>query len=76
MKEAAKKACPDFEKNLENCGCTYAACSRKGMCCECIAHHRKKNQIPGCLFPEDAEKTYDRSLARFIEAMRGRDAIG
>jgi len=24
-------------------------------------------QLPGCLFPPDAEKTYDRSLEKFIE---------
>lgn len=24
------------------------------------------NELPACLFPDDVEKTYDRSLRRFI----------
>ena len=60
--------CTELKKNLDRCGCTYIACSRKGLCCECVAHHRKKNEIPGCFFPPEDEKTYDRSLARFIKA--------
>ncbi|WP_281246395.1 hypothetical protein [Desulfoscipio geothermicus] len=34
------------------------------LCCECIAYHRKNGEAPGCLFPPEVEKTYDRSLAR------------
>jgi hypothetical protein len=60
--------CPNVDRNLDRCGCTYVACSRKGKCCECVAHHLKKNEIPGCFFPSDAEKTYDRSVAAFIRA--------
>ena len=26
--------------NLKNCACTYEPCGRKGVCCECVAHHR------------------------------------
>jgi hypothetical protein len=54
------------EKNQENCKCTYE-CERKGMCCECIKHHREKGELPACYFSEEAEKTYDRSIQRFIE---------
>jgi hypothetical protein len=60
--------CANLNENLDRCGCTYIACSRKGRCCECVAHHRKKNEIPGCLFPPEDEKTYDRSVVRFIKA--------
>jgi hypothetical protein len=70
MTESTKVVCPSLQENLDRCGCTYVACSRKGRCCECIAHHKKKNELPGCLFPEDVEKTYDRSLARFLAARR------
>jgi len=55
------------EENLTRCNCTYEPCSRKGICCECIAYHNVKGQLPACLFPDDAEKTWDRSIARFIE---------
>ncbi len=52
------------EKNIEKCTCTYEPCSRKGLCCECISHHRRYNEAPGCLFPPEVEKTFDRSLKR------------
>lgn len=55
------------EKNIKKCTCTYDPCARKGICCECIAHHRSKGQLPACFFTKDAEKTYDRSIERFIE---------
>jgi hypothetical protein len=58
----------DQEKNLVNCTCTYTSCSKRGICCECIAYHRSKGEIPGCLFPKDVEKTYDRSIERFVKA--------
>jgi hypothetical protein len=55
------------EKNLENCTCSYPKCPRKGMCCQCIEHHRQNKEVPGCLFPKDSEKTYDRSIDNFIK---------
>ncbi len=55
------------EENKKNCNCTYPGCPRKGICCECIAHHLANNELPACCFPADAEKTYDRSFAKFIE---------
>jgi len=54
------------DKNKTNCGCTYEPCSRKGMCCECLRYHFKMNELPGCLFPPEVERTYDRSIQRFI----------
>ncbi|MBM7623172.1 DUF6485 family protein [Sporohalobacter salinus] len=55
-----------IEKNKENCNCTYSPCPRKGNCCECIAYHRKKDELPACFFSDEVEKTYDRSIERFI----------
>ena len=54
------------EKNKASCTCTYEPCSRKGSCCECIAYHRKHDELPGCVFPAEVERTYDRSMARFV----------
>ena len=62
------KKCPNKERNFQECGCTYAGCERKGVCCECIRHHRERGEIPGCLFPKQAEKTYDRSVRNFIRS--------
>jgi len=58
--------------NLAKCTCTYEPCSRKGMCCECISYHWSMQQLPGCLFPPEAEKTYDRSVRKFIEIYKDR----
>lgn len=53
------------ERNLQSCNCTYDPCSRKGICCECIRYHKQMRQLPGCVFPDDAERTWDRSYEHF-----------
>jgi hypothetical protein len=59
------------DENMANCACTYSSCSRKGICCECISYHWSHRELPGCLFPPEVEKTYDRSLERFIACYSG-----
>ncbi|MCX7957170.1 MAG: DUF6485 family protein [Endomicrobia bacterium] len=56
----------NLKDNIQNCSCTYEPCSRKGKCCECVEYHRKHGEIPGCFFPKDKEKTYNRSVNYFI----------
>ena len=46
--------------NLKNCTCTYEPCSRKGVCCECVAFHRDNGELPGCYFSREEERSYDR----------------
>jgi hypothetical protein len=58
------------EKNIAHCSCTYEPCSRKGICCECIAYHLRLGELPGCVFPPEVERTYDRSIERFIACQR------
>ncbi len=58
--------------NLSRCTCTYLSCERRGKCCECVAYHRAHGEIPGCFFPSDVERTYDRSIRCLVEAYRGR----
>ena len=55
------------EKNLARCNCTYEPCDKKGICCECLAYHLKQRQLPGCCFPDDVEKTWDRSFETFAK---------
>ena len=55
------------EKNKKTCNCTYEPCSRKGVCCECIVYHKSNGELPACFFPDDVEKTFDRSVERFVE---------
>jgi len=57
----------NIEENKKKCNCTYEPCSRKGLCCECIKYHWGMEELPACFFPDDVEKTYDRSIAKFIE---------
>ena len=54
-------------QNSQACTCTYNGCSRKGVCCECVSYHLRAKQLPGCFFPPDAERTYDRSFRHFAE---------
>lgn len=58
--------CPNKEKNLKNCTCSYMSCGNRGMCCECVAQHRAAGEIPGCFFSTAGEKSYNRSIANFI----------
>jgi hypothetical protein len=57
----------DINKNLENCTCTYP-CEKKGKCCECVAYHKSRNEVPGCFFSAEAEAKYDRSIEHFINS--------
>jgi len=54
------------ERNRKQCSCSYEPCSRKGVCCDCLEYHWSLNELPACLFPASVERTYDRSLRRFI----------
>jgi hypothetical protein len=38
------------------------------MCCDCLQYHLKAKQLPGCCFPPEAERTYDRSFQAFVKA--------
>jgi hypothetical protein len=58
----------EVEVNKAKCTCTYESCSRKGKCCQCILYHRALGELPGCLFPPEVERTYDRSISRFMAA--------
>lgn len=59
------------DKNMDYCNCTYP-CSKKGICCDCIAYHRKAGQLPACYFPDDIERGYDRSIENFINIVKER----
>jgi len=59
--------CPQLKENLARCNCTWEPCERKGNCCACIAYHWKSAELPACLFPNDVERTYDRSIRRFVQ---------
>ncbi|MFH1394617.1 MAG: DUF6485 family protein [Candidatus Omnitrophota bacterium] len=55
-----------IQTNKKICNCSYEPCARKGLCCDCLHYHRKNGQLPACYFPDDVEKTYDRSIENFI----------
>jgi len=59
------------DENKARCNCTYP-CSKKGMCCECILYHRNRGEMPACYFPDDVEKTYDRTIENFIRVYQNK----
>ncbi|MBI4645833.1 MAG: hypothetical protein HY738_04330 [Bacteroidia bacterium] len=65
MKECSEKS------NRAKCNCSYP-CSKKGICCECLHYHRSNGQLPACYFPDDIEKTYDRSIGNFVRLYQQR----
>ncbi len=40
--------CFDRKERKANCPCTVD-CPRKGKCCDCIAFHRERKELPACL---------------------------
>ncbi|MFC1503988.1 DUF6485 family protein [Spirochaetota bacterium] len=54
-------------QNKKACNCSYEPCSRKGVCCQCIQYHWRMKELPACFFPNNVERTYDRSISRFIK---------
>ncbi len=58
--------CTSLKKNRSDCNCTYEPCPRKGKCCECLRYHRDSGELPACYFPAEVERTYDRSIERFV----------
>ena len=60
------------EQNKANCNCTYEPCHRKGICCECLSYYWRLGELPACLFADDVERTYDRSIERFIQMYQKR----
>jgi len=59
--------CEHLQRNTADCTCTYLSCDKRGKCCECLRNHLASNQLPGCCFPPEVEKTYDRSFGRFAQ---------
>ncbi len=57
----------NIELNRLKCNCTYEPCSRKGICCECLRYHLESEELPACFFTPEIEKTYDRSIKKFID---------
>ncbi|MDI7269543.1 MAG: DUF6485 family protein [Myxococcota bacterium] len=64
------KGCEHFDSNVKRCNCTYEPCERKGRCCLCLHYHRGMGQLPACFFSAEVERTYDRSIRRFVESQR------
>ncbi len=60
-----------IDAHMRICNCTYEPCSREGKCCQCLLYHKQFDELPACLFPPAVEKTYDRSIARFVALHQG-----
>lgn len=62
------------EDNSRSCSCSSTGCARRGVCCDCVAAHRAKGQLPACFFPKDVELLHDRSIERLVETYNDRGA--
>ncbi len=58
------------EQNLQRCNCTYEPCGKKGMCCECLEYHLAMKDLPACCFPDEVERTYNRSFKAFAKTWK------
>ncbi|MCK4661377.1 MAG: hypothetical protein KAT68_00820 [Bacteroidales bacterium] len=58
-------------QNKKKCNCSYEPCSKKGTCCDCISYHLRIRELPACCFPDDVERTFDRSFERFAQLVAG-----
>jgi len=63
-----KERCLNKSVNEKRCTCTYPGCPNHAVCCDCLHAHLAKKELPGCCFPKEAEKTYDRSFSAFAKA--------
>ena len=62
--------CDNTDANMKGCNCTYEPCVRKGICCDCLRYHLRSRQLPACCFPQDVERSYDRSFQKFAELVQ------
>lgn len=58
--------------NVKSCNCSYPGCARHGICCECLRYHLGARELPACCFPDEVERTYDRSFERFAQLVNAR----
>jgi len=56
--------------NTGKCNCTYHPCPRKGTCCDCLSYHLRMRELPACCFPDNVEKTFDRSFEKFAKLVQ------
>lgn len=66
----SQPVCANQSSKFDACPCSYQGCPRHAKCCECIQSHVSRQQLPACCFPSDAERTYDRSFAKFVETYK------
>ena len=65
------QACARQSGQKADCPCTYSGCPRMGNCCQCVAYHRAKDQLPACYFTPEQEATYNRSISYFLDCRKG-----
>ena len=46
--------CKNYRRNMERCPCPSEDCANKGYCCDCVARHRAKGNLPVCLRGDEA----------------------
>ena len=57
----------DHLQKKDSCPCSWTHCSRYGKCCECVAFHNGKGELPGCFFTPEAEAVGDRTFEALVK---------
>jgi len=59
----------DCKKEMDKleCTCSSVSCTRRGVCCECLAYHRSNGEIPSCFFSVDANKTLEKNIESLMK---------
>lgn len=65
-----KDQCPRAKINASHCTCTYS-CDKHALCCECLHYHRQRDELPACYFTKEEERTYNRSIAFYVQRRYG-----
>jgi hypothetical protein len=68
-------SCENQKSGASKCNCSYEGCDKHGKCCECVAYHLSMKQLPACAFPDDVERSYDRSFRKFVQVCAERYGI-
>jgi hypothetical protein len=56
-----------IKQNAQMCNCSFS-CEKKGKCCDCVAYHRKRGELPACYFSAQDEKSGDRSFENYLKS--------
>lgn len=58
-----------YQENKDDVHCLFESGSRKGLCVECLAYHRRRGEVPLCFLPDDSDLS-TRLSPQYHDAMK------